>query len=441
MFQIKEDMRNEFKENLNDKLEKEVIAFLNGNGGNIYIGISDDGEIKGGLGNLDKIQLQIKDRIKNNIAPYVIGLFEILLEVYENETIVHIVVAAGNEKPYYLREKGMTTEGCFTRVGSSVENMTHQTIKSQFSNRTRNSLRKIVSPKQNLNFSQLKIFYEEKGYQINEGFLKHIDLVMEDGRYNYIAYLLADNNSVSIKVATYSGEDSNDLIENDEFGYCCLIKATKNILNKFEITNRTNTKITSKERLEKSRVDPIALREAIVNAIVHNTWENEYSPKFEIFCKHLSISSSGGLPPDITQVEFLLGFSAPKHPELMRVFKDLELAEQLGTGVKRILKHYSESIYEIYPNFIRVNLPYEYLDGTNSECDIKTSETVLLKLSKTGEDIIKMIKSNPNITQREIGDMLDVTERTVRRYFRELIDNNVIEREDSKKSGSWKLKL
>ena len=77
-----EDSRNEFKEILNDKLEKEIIGFLTANGGNLYIGIKDDGTIIGLNDNLDKLQLAIKDRIKNNIEPSTLGLFDINIKTY-----------------------------------------------------------------------------------------------------------------------------------------------------------------------------------------------------------------------------------------------------------------------------------------------------------------------------------------------------------------------
>lgn len=69
MFSIMEDSRNEFKEILNDTLEKEVIAFLTKNGGNIYIGIANDGGVVDINEDIDALQLKIKDRIKNNILP------------------------------------------------------------------------------------------------------------------------------------------------------------------------------------------------------------------------------------------------------------------------------------------------------------------------------------------------------------------------------------
>lgn len=359
MINVVEDNRNEFKEILNDKLEREVVSFLNANGGNLYIGIDDDGNVVGINEDTDKLQLQIKDRIKSNIMPFTVGLFDMEIKEYDGKKYLHIIIASGNEKPYYLKKKGMIPEGCFIRVGSSVESMGQKQIEELFAKRTRNSLKNIVSPTQDLTFSQLKIYYEEKKYKINENFLRQLGLLMDDGRYNYLAYILADNNDISIKVATYSGCDAYDLIESEEYGYCCLVKACKNVINKFEQINKTFTKITSEDRREVKMFDIISVKEAITNAFVHTLWEREYPPKFEIFNDHIAISSTGGLPLNVSEQDFLKGFSAPTHPELMRIFKDLDLVEQLGTGIIRILKSYSKDVYEFSDNFIRVNFMYK----------------------------------------------------------------------------------
>lgn len=66
--------------------------------------------------------------------------------------------------------------------------------------------------------------------------------------------------------------------------------------------------------------DSVSVKEAITNAFVHNLWEREYPPKFEIFRDHIAISSTRWLPLNVSKNDFLNGFSAPTHPELMRVF-------------------------------------------------------------------------------------------------------------------------
>lgn len=118
---------------------------------------------------------------------------------------------------------------------------------------------------------------------LNSGFKQSLELLTPDGKLNYIAYLLSDENSTSIKVAKYDGNNKINLIENEEYGSCSLIKAAKSVLNKFDIENITKTKITSKERIDKNLADKVALREAIINAIVHNDYSSEVPPVFEIF--------------------------------------------------------------------------------------------------------------------------------------------------------------
>lgn len=152
-----ESNRIEYKQTLTEHLEKEVVAFLNSvTGGVIYLGINDQGKVIG-LENSDAIQLKIKDRLKHNIAPSCLGLFDIVLEQKDDKQIIKIILASGNEKPYHLKKKGMSSAGCFIRIGSASESMPENMIEDQFSKRVRNSLSKIKSHRQDLTFGQLKI--------------------------------------------------------------------------------------------------------------------------------------------------------------------------------------------------------------------------------------------------------------------------------------------
>ena len=120
---------------------------------------------------------------------------------------------------------------------------------------------------------------------------------------------MANKNNTSIKVAKYAGVDRVDLVESNEYGYCSLIKATKAVLDKLELENRTLTQITSKGRLEQRLWDSIAIREAMINAIIHNDYTNEIPPKFEIFDDRLEITSAGSLPEGMNTHEFFEGVS------------------------------------------------------------------------------------------------------------------------------------
>lgn len=432
MLDVIEDARNEFKVKLTDKFEEEVISFLNTNGGNIYIGINDKGDIVGINGKIDLLQRTIKDRIKDNIMPSTLGLYDVVTLEENGKKYIKVIIAHGSDGPYYIKGMGMTPDSCFIRVGSSIQSMPYDMINNRVNKRTRTSLRNIVSPKQNLTFSQLKIYYEEKGFNINNNFLKQLDLYTDDGKYNYNAYLLADNNTVSIKFGKYAGTNAVDLIENEDFGNCSIVKATKNILNKIEIENKIFTKIEYPERKEIKMYDFSAVREAVVNAIVHNDWSNEYAPKFEMFSDRLVISSNGGIQDSTTKEEFLEEFSLPKNKELMKVFNDLDLVEQMGTGIIRILQSYNKESFEFFPNFIRVTFPFNENKFKLTKNKIQNSN-----ITETQNNIIKLMLDSPTITQETLARLLDVNIRTIQRNIKILMDMGLVERTGATKKGKW----
>jgi len=241
---VTESNRIEYKQELTDDLEKEVVAFLNyRDGGVIYIGIDNSGAAVGVV-ECDEVQLKIKNRIRDKISPSTMGLFDVVVERIDGKEVIRITVASGLEKPYHLKRKGMTEQGCFIRVGSASDPMPQRMIEELFSRRVRNSIGTIRSRNQDLSFEQLKIYYNETSLKLNAQFARNLELLTEDEAYNYAAYLLSDINGLSMKVARYAGKDRVQLIENEEYGYCSIIKASKAVLEKLKIENRTFAKIT-----------------------------------------------------------------------------------------------------------------------------------------------------------------------------------------------------
>jgi len=384
--------KTEFKSILNEKLEKVVVSFLNSKtGGDLYIGVANNGTALG-VENIDKIQLAITDRIKNNIFPTCLGLFDVYSEELDTKMIIHIVVSRGTEKPYYIKSFGMSPAGCFMRVGNGIKQMDIALIDRLYASRTRNSLRNIVSPRYaNHTFAQLKIYYEEHGFKLNESIIQNLELYTSDGKLNYVAYLLADVNSVSIKVAKYAGVDKLNLIENEEYGFCSLLKATEKVLDKLEIENKTFTRITgSAQRLERRMINKIALREAFINAIVHNDYTREVPPVVEIFTNRLVITSYGGLIEGLSEEEFYNGRSMPRNRELMRVFRDLEFVEHLGSGMNRILEVYDKGIFNLSDNFLQVTFPFEE-DYENDSDQVTIQDTMHVTMHVTMQ-VAEMIK-------------------------------------------------
>ena len=468
-----ESNRIEFKRELTDELdiEKEVVAFLNyREGGILYIGIDDEGKSVG-VSDIDGDMLKIKDRIRKNVMPSPMGLFDVTAELVDGVKVIKVFVASGSEKPYYKAKYGMSTRGCFIRVGTAAEPMTTTMIEDLFAHRVRNSLGRIRSPRQDLTFSQLRIYYEEKKHPLNENYLRNLELLTEDGALNYVAYLLADENGNSIKVAKYAGKNRVDLISNNEYGYCSLLTATRRVLEKLKVENAISTELTYMSRIDTPLWDERAIHEAVINFIVHNDYSREVPPKFEIFSDRLEITSYGRLPESMSEDEFFNGVSIPRNKELMRIFRDVEMVESLGSGMPRIMEVYGRECFTFMEHFIRFTVPF-YKNVTDNvtegnansqnhvekgqehvEMDIehvekddkyveKSQEYVEKNkkhVEKTSELILDLIRKEPGITLSEIAKRTGLVRRSIEDQFNRLKQKNLIRRVGSRKFGHWEI--
>ena len=459
-----ETNRIEFKRELTRELdlEREVVAFLNyREGGIIYIGVDDDGKAVG-VKDIDGDMLKIKDRIRTGISPSPMGLFDVKVEEIDNIPVIKIFIASGSEKPYYKTRYGLSEKGCFMRVGTAAEPMTNEQIEDLFARRVHNSLKNVVSPRQDLTFAQLKIYYTEKGFQLNDNFIRSLDLMTDDGKYNYVAYLLADENGNSMKLAKYAGKDRCDLISNNEYGYCCLITATMKVLDKLDVENKVSSVITSTRRIDTPQWDKIAVREAVINAVVHNDYIYGAPSKIELFSDRLEITSIGRIPLGLSKEDFFNGVSLPRNRELMRVFRDVEMVESLGSGMNRIMSKYNRDNFEFGDNYVRMIVPYNWIpvggndddtendtgnnpkevNGTvNVGSDVGSDVGSLseVQLTERQKKICECMRANPLISAKEMSEVLTVVQRTIERDIAFLQKNGIIKHHGNTSGGHWEV--
>jgi predicted HTH transcriptional regulator len=179
-------------------------------------------------------------------------------------------------------------------------------------------------------------------------------------------------------------------------------------------------------------IDKTALREALINAIVHNDYSREVAPVIEIYSDRLSITSYGGLIEGLSLEEFFNGMSMPGNRELMRIFKDMELVEHIGSGMNRILKVYDRNIFKMNEHFIEVGFPFadEY-------------EQVTQQVTQQVESLLKCMEGEMNRTQ--IMQKLTLKDRNnfSKTYLEPALENGIIEmtQPDSPKSPTQKYRL
>jgi predicted HTH transcriptional regulator len=426
---LPESENMEYKGKMTDTLEKEAVSFLNTYGGCIYIGVKDNGEVVG-VPNIDKLQLQIKDRLLSGIAPSVLSLISLSPEKFGDKTALKITVKAGLEKPYYIKNKGLSESGAFVRVGSSAQPMTQQMINTFQTKSFPKSLTNIESPEQELTFAELFIHYRRFSKPLNEStFAKTLNFLTKDGKYNYLAYLMADNNQLSVRFARFDdlGERFELVEKAIEYGNCCLVTAIQRVLDRYEIENITRSRLTgAAHRIDKRLVDAKCLREIVINAFAHNDYSYGMLPICEVFQNRFAVRSYGGLVPQLSIEEFFQGVSALRNPELMRILKDLELVEGLGFGIRGITRIYSRDIFEFSENSLYVTLAFE------SNIEGKVEGKVESKV-----EIINLMKINPQITTKDIAVHTGLSISGVEKNIKQLKKEGKIKHIGATKSGEW----
>ncbi|MBA6151514.1 hypothetical protein H3Z82_02105 [Gelidibacter gilvus] len=156
----------------------------------------------------------------------------------------------------------------------------------------------------------------------------------------------------------------------------------------------------------------MALREAVVNAFVNNDYTKELAPKFELFDNRLEITSNGGLPDGLSKDEFFEGFSIPRNKELMRIFKDLDLVEQLGSGIPRILQVYNKDVFQFSDNFLRIVLPASESSASHGTEQV-TEQVTEQGAEQVTEQVLTLIRvmDNEKYSRLELMQLVGIKHR------------------------------
>ena len=165
------------------------------------------------------------------------------------------------------------------------------------------------------------------------------------------------------------------------------------------------------ERIEKPLVDPVALREAVINAVVHNDYTREVPPLFEIFSDRMEITTYGGLVEGLSKADFFNCCSMPRNRELMRVFHDLDMVEQLGSGMRRILRAYDENSFSFTDHFMRTSFYFDAPQKQDDRINDKLGSRLGSKLgSKLGSEL-GSTRSELTYTRRRILELMEIDSR------------------------------
>ncbi len=436
-----ESNKIELKSKYTDTIIREIVAFLNADGGKIYIGINDDGTVCGAKG-IDKTLRAISDTVTAQIEPSAIDVTKTEIEIMDGLPVIAINVKKGISPIYCIKKYGFSSNGCSIRIGSSSRAMSVSQIHERYKLKFFDDDLIVSSPTnlKTLSFFTLKNSYLEMGYRLNEDtYETNLKLVNNNGEYNVMAELLSDNNRYSLIFVKFVGYNKASISQRSDYGNKSIIFAYRQLMNRIAAENICMSNTTVRPRIDTYLFDYDSANEAIVNAIVHNDWSIS-EPQVSFFKDRIEVLSHGGLPHGLSLEEFYRGISKPRNAQLMKIFSDLDIVDHTGHGVPIIVEKYGKEAFEISSNYIIVKIPFdkEVVKSMNGGVNVGVNaQNVGVNLGDAEKEILEAVIIDPSINAERISAKIGKSKRTAERYLRSLEENGYLLREGSPKKGRW----
>lgn len=409
----------EFKSQFTEEIYKEVIAFANTDGGIIYVGIDNKGNAIG-LTDVDNEYTRITNGIRDAIMPDVTMFVHFTIQ---DNKVVRITVSEGTNKPYYLKGKGIKPNGVFVRQGSTSVSASPDLIRRMIKESDGDIFENSRSLEQNLTFDVTERAFKLYGIDFGPEKYRVLGLTQnKDDVFTNLAMILSDQCVYSIKIAVFSDEACTVFRDSKEFGGS-VFKQFEDTVNYLALCNKTSSTIKGVIRIDKKDYPEEAIREALLNAIVHRDYCFSGSIIINVTDNKMEFISIGGLLPGLSPDDIRSGISQPRNKKLAEVFHRLRLIESYGTGIRRIFNLYADCDeqpkIEVTTNTFKIVLP----NMNNTSVEKNKNLPIITRQMQT---ILDYISNNKKITDEEIGNLLSLKKTRVFTLTKQMRDMGLI---------------
>lgn len=428
-----EGSKVEYKRELTREVVKSVIGLMNADGGEIFIGIEDDGSICG-VDDPDEVLLQVTSLLRDSIRPDAL----MFISCDPVKHVVRILVLKGTRKPYYLAAKGNRPEGVYVRRGAAtipaspdlIYELLRQTEGGDFESET--------ALRQDLTFNALQEHFQRRGIDLTEESKRTLGIIGPQGSYTNLAMLLSDQCVHQIKIATFNGNDFDKISTRYE--------ASGSVLSQldvvFDILKRNQAIISNIRGLVRDDFETypeVALREALVNAIVHRDYSYSGPIRIDIFSDRMEFMNFGRLMKGLTVDDIGFGLSELRNQKLAAIFYRLGYIEAYGTGLRSIQEKYRESMtkpsIEVSNNGFKLTLPKFVIEefcevnkkgGSGRKKMVGESRVSDHQPKSASDRFADFCNEHAEFTRQQLQDELGVSQTTANNLIRRRIDSGEI---------------
>lgn len=411
-----ESSRLELKEIINNDFKKEIIAFANTDGGEIYVGVAKDGTVVG-VENSERDMERISSMIHDGIHPDLIPFTTIETIKIDAKQMIHVTVSRGGRPPYHLTDKGLKPSGVYVRHGVVSVPASEEMIRDMIRQSDGLTYDRVRSINQDLTFQFAENYFKEKKVSFTEENKRTLGLIDSDGYYTNTALLLSDQCEHSIKCAVFEGMDKTRFKTRKEF-YGSVFKQLENVYEYISLINNVHADFIGLERVEHFDYPEYAIREALLNAIVHRDYDYSGSIIINIFDDRIEFVSIGGLVKGITLADILHGVSQSRNMVLANIFYRLKLVESYGTGIQRIMQSYSGNSS---PSFL--------VEASSFVTILPNQNYNVQTISDMGAEdkVLRLLREKKEINRKEVEELLNCSGFPARKVLKSLLNQNKIE--------------
>jgi predicted HTH transcriptional regulator len=416
----------EFKENCYSlkNIIKTVIAFANTSGGTLLIGISDNKEVVG-IDEPLKDEQRLSSAFADSIKPLLIP--DISIITYRERSVI-VICVHHSFAPFYLASEGLE-KGVYIRLGSTNRQADLDTIESIRRWARNTAYDELPCPDLNseaIDFRVASELFSKRSRTIDNKALLALGIFTKQGKtvvptIGGVLLFGSDRKRIFpdaiIRCARFEGISKTRFIDQLDIDVN-LPESVESVIQFIRKHILVGLSIEGIHSYELPQYPLKAIREAVINAIVHADYSIKgMNIRISIYDDRIEVTNPGLLPFGMSVESALSGMSKLRNRVIGRVFKELSLIEQWGTGIARIVEE-CDAAHLRPPRFEEI--------GTAFRVTLYAGKKIDLKLDKLEVQLVEYLKLKNEILTKEAADLWEVSERTARSRLLKMIDKGLI---------------
>ena len=453
MIKMPEGKTLEFKRDLSSpkNVLKTIIAFANTAGGRIFIGVEDETRNILGITNPFDEEERLCSLIADNIAPKLIPNVELVS--FGDKTLLAVEVYPSGRRPHFMKNEG-PDDGVYVRLGSTNRKADNELIEELQRSAFGVSFDEMPMP--DLSLDNLDIGFAKKDFEgvrkLNEEELLTLKfLVPVQGKLvpTTGAMLLYGKNrnfyfpDAWVQCGRFIGKDKADIFDHTDI-HEPLSKSVEDVMLFLKKHAFKGADFSNIKRKDVWSIPLTILREAVINAIVHADYSQKGAPiRVSFFDDRIEIENPGILLPGMTVEDVKQGVSRIRNRVIARVFSELDLIEQWGSGFRRILKE-ADKLGLPEPEIIEIGMRIRVTVYLAENIEVKSSGKVTEQVTPQVKRLLSCLKEKP-LSVKGAMEVLGLNHRPtfVYDYLKPATDDGFVEmtQPDSPKSPTQKYRL